>query len=73
MGLEDVESTIALIRRAAAGRTVVLVEHNLRVVADLCERITVMQRGRVLTEGTYDEVRVDERVIAAYLGGGHRA
>ena len=73
MGLEDVESTIALIRRAAAGRTVVLVEHNLRVVADLCERITVMQRGRVLTEGTYDEVRVDDRVIAAYLGGGHRA
>jgi branched-chain amino acid transport system ATP-binding protein len=73
MGLEDIESTIALIRRAAAGRTVVLVEHNLRVVADLCERITVMQRGRVLTEGTYDEVRADERVIAAYLGGGHRA
>jgi branched-chain amino acid transport system ATP-binding protein len=73
MGLEDVESTIALIRRAAVGRTVVLVEHNLRVVADLCERITVMQRGRVLTEGTYDEVRADERVIAAYLGGGHRA
>jgi branched-chain amino acid transport system ATP-binding protein len=73
MGVEDVHATIALIRRAAAGRTVVLVEHNLTVVADLCERITVMQRGRVLTEGTYDEVRADERVVAAYLGGGHRA
>jgi branched-chain amino acid transport system ATP-binding protein len=73
MGVEDIESAIALIRRAAVGRTVVLVEHNLRVVADLCERITVMQLGRVLTEGTYDEVRVDDRVITAYLGGGHRA
>jgi branched-chain amino acid transport system ATP-binding protein len=71
--MEDIERTIALIRRAAVGRTVVLVEHNLRVVSDLCERITVMQRGGVLTEGTYDEVRADERVIAAYLGGGSRA
>jgi branched-chain amino acid transport system ATP-binding protein len=73
MGLEDIEQTIALIRRAAVGRTVVLVEHNLRVVSDLCGWITVMQRGQVLTEGTYDEVRADERVIAAYLGGGNRA
>jgi branched-chain amino acid transport system ATP-binding protein len=73
MGAEDIERTIALIRRAAVGRTVVLVEHNLRVVSDLCGRITVMQRGRVLTEGTYEEVRADERVIAAYLGGGSRA
>lgn len=71
MGVEDIDRTIALVRRIAAGRTIVLVEHNLRVVADLCDRITVMQRGRILTEGAYDDVRNDERVIAAYLGGGH--
>jgi branched-chain amino acid transport system ATP-binding protein len=71
MGTEDVARTIGLIKRIAAGRTIVLVEHNLRVVADLCDRITVMQRGRILVEGTYDEVRSDKRVIDAYLGGGH--
>ena len=71
MGGEDVSRTTALIKRIASGRTIVLVEHNLRVVADLCDRITVMQRGRILVEGTYDEVRTDKRVVDAYLGGGH--
>jgi branched-chain amino acid transport system ATP-binding protein len=59
------------VKRLASGRTIVLVEHNLRVVADLCDRVTVMQRGKVLVEGSYDEVRNDERVVNAYLGGGH--
>jgi branched-chain amino acid transport system ATP-binding protein len=71
MGMEDVERTVTLVRRLAHGRTIVLVEHNLRVVADLCDRVTVMQRGSVLVEGTYDEVRGDTRVVDAYLGGGH--
>ncbi len=71
MGVEDVERTVELVRRLAAGRTIVLVEHNLRVVADLCDRVSVMQRGTVLVEGRYDEVRNDERVVRAYLGGGH--
>jgi len=71
MGMEDVERTVELIRGIAPGRTIVLVEHNLRVVADLCDRVTVMQRGKVLVEGTYDEVRSDARVVDAYLGGGH--
>ncbi|MDB5040265.1 MAG: amino acid transporter ATP-binding protein [Candidatus Eremiobacteraeota bacterium] len=71
MGVEDIDRTVELIRRIAPGRTIVLVEHNLRVVADLCDRVTVMQRGKVLVEGTYDEVRADERVVTAYLGGGH--
>jgi branched-chain amino acid transport system ATP-binding protein len=70
MGLEDVERTVELVKRIAPGRTIVLVEHNLRVVADLCDRVTVMQRGKVLVEGTYDEVRGDARVVTAYLGGG---
>jgi branched-chain amino acid transport system ATP-binding protein len=71
MGTEDVARIVALIRRIAVGRTIVLVEHNLRVVSDLCDRITVLQRGRILVEGTYAEVRADQRVIDAYLGGGH--
>ena len=70
MGVEDIDGTVALIQRIAPGRTIVLVEHNLRVVADLCDRVTVMQRGKVLVEGTYDEVRADPRVVTAYLGGG---
>ncbi|HMD03554.1 MAG TPA: ABC transporter ATP-binding protein [Candidatus Baltobacteraceae bacterium] len=71
MGSEDVGRISQLIRRVSAGRTVVLVEHNLQVVADLSERITVLQRGRVLVEGSYEQVRSDSRVIDAYLGGGH--
>jgi branched-chain amino acid transport system ATP-binding protein len=69
MGTEDVGRIAALVKRVARGRTVVLVEHNLSVVADLCDRITVLQRGRVLVEGTYAAVRADQRVIDAYLGG----
>jgi branched-chain amino acid transport system ATP-binding protein len=68
MGVEDVERTIELIRRIGAGRTVVLVDHNMRVVGSLADRVTVLQQGRILAEGTYDQVRTDERVITAYLG-----
>jgi branched-chain amino acid transport system ATP-binding protein len=70
MGTEDVGRISQLIGRIAAGRTVVLVEHNLSVVADLSQRITVLQRGKVLVEGSYAQVRSDARVIDAYLGGG---
>jgi branched-chain amino acid transport system ATP-binding protein len=70
MGLEDVDRTVELIARIAAGRTIVLVEHNLRVVAHLADRVTVLQRGKLLVSGTYDEVRSDPRVVTAYLGGG---
>jgi branched-chain amino acid transport system ATP-binding protein len=68
MGLEDVDRTVELIGRVRTGRTVVLVEHNMRVVGALADRVTVLQAGRVLVEGPYHEVRTDERVIAAYLG-----
>jgi branched-chain amino acid transport system ATP-binding protein len=71
MGREDIGRVTALIRSIAAGRTVVLVEHNLSVVSELCDRITVMQRGAILVEGTYADVRADGRVIDAYLGGRH--
>jgi branched-chain amino acid transport system ATP-binding protein len=71
MSLEDVERMIGLIRRVRAGRTVVLVEHNMGVVSELADRVTVLQRGGVLAEGTYAEVRDDPRVVEAYLGQTH--
>jgi branched-chain amino acid transport system ATP-binding protein len=69
LGREDIGRVVALIRAAAARRTVLLVEHNLSVVADLCDRITVLARGRVLAEGRYAEVAADSQVRDAYLGG----
>jgi branched-chain amino acid transport system ATP-binding protein len=71
MGLEDVARTIDLVRSVAVGRTVVLVDHNMHVVGSLAHRVTVLQQGRILAEGTYDEVRTDERVVTAYLGEAH--
>ena len=68
MGAEDIDGTVALVRRVANGRTVVLVEHNMSVVASLADRVTVLQLGSVLVEGPYEEVRADPRVITAYLG-----
>ena len=68
MGQEDVGRVVALIRKASAGRTVLMVEHNLSVVADLCQTITVLARGSVLAEGTYEEVSRDPAVLEAYIG-----
>ncbi|HEX6967823.1 MAG TPA: ABC transporter ATP-binding protein [Micromonosporaceae bacterium] len=68
MGLEDVDRTVELISRVREGRTVVLVEHNMSVVGRLADMVTVLQAGRVLVEGPYEQVRTDERVITAYLG-----
>ena len=71
MGHEDIERVTALIRVVAADRTVLMVEHNLSVVADLCDRITVLTRGRVLAEGDYATVSSDPAVREAYMGVGH--
>ena len=68
MGSEDVARVTALIRRVSAGRTVLMVEHNMSVVSGLCDRITVLQRGSVLAEGRYAEVSADPRVAEAYIG-----
>ncbi len=73
MGTEDIARTVALIDRIRAGRTVVMVEHNMNVVAQLADRVTVLSAGTVLAEGSYDQVRADTRVIEAYLGAGHAA
>jgi branched-chain amino acid transport system ATP-binding protein len=71
MGHEDIGRVAALIKRVAAQRTVLMVEHNLSVVSDLSDRITVLARGQILTEGNYAEVSANPQVIDAYMGTGH--
>ena len=71
IGREDLPRIVDLIRRVSTGRTVVMVEHNLSVVANLCDRVTVLQHGHVIAEGNYAEVAADERVREAYLGTDH--
>lgn len=68
---EDIGRISSLIRRVAENRTVLMVEHNMSVVADLTDRITVLQRGQILAEGPYEEVSKDPRVVEAYVGTGH--
>ena len=65
---EDVDRVVALIRRIRAGRTILMVEHNLSVVEGLCDRITVLARGQILAEGDYASVSKNPDVITAYLG-----
>jgi branched-chain amino acid transport system ATP-binding protein len=71
MGHEDVDRIAALIKSVSANRTVLMVEHNLSVVANLSDRITVLTRGRVLAEGDYQTVSDNPQVREAYLGVGH--
>ena len=68
MGREDVGRVVSLIRKLSAGRTVLMVEHNLSVVADLSDPITVLARGSVLAEGSYVDVSRDPAVLEAYIG-----
>ncbi|WP_166260468.1 ABC transporter ATP-binding protein [Marinobacter salicampi] len=68
MGGEDVDGVVELIRKAAVGRSVLMVEHNLGVVSTLCDRITVLSQGAVLTEGDYKAVSSDPQVREVYMG-----
>ncbi|MCW8176405.1 ABC transporter ATP-binding protein [Verminephrobacter aporrectodeae] len=68
MGHEDVDRVTQLIRKVSAGRTILMVEHNMQVIARIADRITVLQRGAVLAEGTYAEVSSDPQVMQAYMG-----
>jgi branched-chain amino acid transport system ATP-binding protein len=71
LGQEDISRISALIRQVAADRTVLMVEHNLSVVADLSHVITVLTRGRILAEGDYATVSSNPEVVEAYMGTGH--
>lgn len=68
MGQEDVRVIASLIREVAKTRAVLMVEHNLSVVADICHHVTVLQRGEILAEGDYETVSSDPRVRVAYMG-----
>ena len=71
MGHEDVDRVRDLIKEVAAGRTVLMVEHNMSVVSGICDTITVLQRGAVLAEGPYSQVSANPQVIEAYMGTAH--
>ncbi len=68
MSPEETDATMVLIRALAAGRTIVLVEHKMKVVMNVSDRITVLHQGSVLAEGTPDEIRANETVQRTYLG-----
>ncbi|MFT5588531.1 MAG: branched-chain amino acid transport system ATP-binding protein [Bradyrhizobium sp.] len=68
MGHEDVDRVTALIKKVSAGRTILMVEHNMNVVAGICDRISVLQRGAMLAEGSYQEVSNNPLVMEAYMG-----
>ncbi len=71
MGREDVTRISALIKKVATNRTVLMIEHNLSVVADLSDTITVLRGGEILAEGPYAQVSQDPAVMEAYMGTGN--
>lgn len=71
LGREDIGRVSDLIRSLRRTKTILMVEHNLSVVADLSDTITVLTRGRVLAEGDYKAVSANADVIEAYMGVGH--
>jgi branched-chain amino acid transport system ATP-binding protein len=68
MGHEDVHRVTALIKKVSAGRTILMVEHNMNVVSGICDKISVLQRGAMLAEGSYQEVSTNAQVMEAYMG-----
>ncbi|MFB9246019.1 ABC transporter ATP-binding protein [Massilia antarctica] len=68
MGHEDVHRVTELIKKVSAGRTILMVEHNMNVVSGICDKITVLQRGALLAEGSYADVSTNPQVMEAYMG-----
>jgi len=68
MGHEDVGRVTELIKKVSSGRTILMVEHNMNVVASIADRITVLQRGAIIADGTYDQVSKNPLVMEAYMG-----
>lgn len=73
MGHEDVERVTQLIKKVAANRTVLMVEHNMNVVASIADTISVLQRGQVIAEGPYETVSTNPQVLEAYMGSADEA
>ncbi|HXE20797.1 MAG TPA: ABC transporter ATP-binding protein [Rhodoferax sp.] len=73
MGHEDVDRVTQLIKKVSAGRTILMVEHNMNVVSSIANRITVLQRGAIIADGPYAEVSKNPQVIEAYMGTTHAA
>ena len=73
MGHEDVDRVMQLIKKVSANRSILMVEHNMKVVSGICDAITVLARGSVLAEGTYAEVSANPQVIEAYMGSADAA
>ncbi|MGK5012382.1 ABC transporter ATP-binding protein [Janthinobacterium sp. DSP2-3-3] len=71
MGHEDVHRVTELIKKVSAGRTILMVEHNMSVVSGICDKISVLQRGAMLAEGSYAEVSRNPHVMEAYMGTTH--
>lgn len=68
MGHEDVDRVTELIKTVSANRTVLMVEHNMGVVAKIADTISVLQRGQIIAEGPYELVSKDPQVLEAYMG-----
>ncbi len=68
MGHEDVDRVTQLIKQVSSGRTILMVEHNMNVVARIADRITVLQRGAIIADGPYAEVSRNPLVVEAYMG-----
>ena len=68
MGHEDVDRIMQLIKKVSANRSILMVEHNMKVVSGISDAITVLSRGSVLAEGSYEEVAADPKVVEAYMG-----
>ena len=73
MGHEDVDRVTALIKKVSANRTILMVEHNMKVVATIADTITVLQRGQIIDSGSYAEVSRNPLVIEAYMGSADTA
>lgn len=68
MGHEDVDRVTTLIKKVSKGRTILMVEHNMNVIMDICDRVSVLQRGAILAEGSYEDVSKNSLVMEAYMG-----
>jgi branched-chain amino acid transport system ATP-binding protein len=68
MGHEDVDRVTDLIKKVSANRTILMVEHNMKVVEKIADVITVLQHGQIIAEGSYDTVSRNPQVLEAYMG-----